>query len=144
MADAPGPLTLVLIPEDGNEHSDAWQAECEKLSRLIASVVSEMDVAVRPIPREVESGPDERPRGYLSTFSNLAISGLDAATLGPAIGRLWDTLTEWMKRRSGCRCVIKLVDGSEFYFENLTKQDALQLLRSRERRKPGVRIDKAN
>lgn len=141
MTDDPGPLTLLLIPEDGNERSDAWQTECERLSRLLSSAVAEIDVAVRPISREVELAPGERGRGYASTFSNLAISGLSVATVSPAIGRVWDTLTEWMKRRSGCRCVIKLPDGSEFQFENLSKEEALGLLKSRERRKPQVQAD---
>jgi hypothetical protein len=144
MADDPGPLTLLLIPEDGNEQSDAWQTECEKLSRVIASAVAEMDIAVRPIPRNIESAGGERSRGSLVTFSNLVISGLSAGVVTPAIGCIWDTLTEWMKRRSGCRCVIKLADGSRFYLENLTKEQALKLLKSRERRTSGIERKRAS
>ena len=138
MTDDSGPLTLVLIPEDGNEQSDAWQTECQRLSRLLASAVAEMEVTVRPISKEVELATGERGRGVASTFSNLAISGLSVATVSPAIGRVWDTLTDWMKRRSGCSCVIKLGDGSEFHFQNLSKEEVLGLLKSRERRKPQV------
>jgi hypothetical protein len=143
MANDPDPLTLLLIPEDGNERSDAWQTECEKLSRAIASALSEIDVAVRPIVKETQSKDGERPRGSFASFNNLAISGLKTAVVTSAIDRIWDTLTEWMKRRSGCRCVIKLADGSEFYFENLTKEHAWQLLKSHERKKPRVEPNKA-
>ena len=132
MAEPTDLLTLMLIPEDGREHSAAWQTECERLSRVIASALS--DVGVRPVPADIESPDGEALRGSFSSFSNLAISGLNAGVATQAIGPIWDTLTDWMKRRSGCRCVIKLADGSEFQFENLTKQEALDLLKSRERK----------
>jgi hypothetical protein len=123
---------LILNPEDGQATSDSWQSECERLGRQLRTSLSDFDVSVQPLVTEAVPSPDGRSRGDATIFSSLLISGLETGSAVAAVGRLWDALTEWMKRRAGCRAVIKLDDGSEFHFENLTKDDAIKLLRSRE------------
>lgn len=137
-----GQITVLLIPEDGQVASDAWQSECEKLARVMASYVSDGDVRVRPETASALPGSSEHARGLLATFSTLVISGLRSDNATSAVGHVWDALTEWMKRRRGCRCVIKLADGSEFYFENLAKEEALKLLEARTRPKRASALDK--
>ena len=121
--------TLIFLP-DRDVRSDAWEAECERLARQLAQSLLDERCTIRPERKEKDADPLGQSRSDVSmSFSSLMISAVNPSVLTSAVGGLWTVLSEWLKRRSGSRCVIRTPDGSEFQFENLTKDEALHLLR---------------
>lgn len=122
-------LILSLVPASGDASDSAWQDECRA---FLTTLKADSEVEAAPL-----TGPtsDGNARSLsLKSFSDIALTVIGSANAGAAASRLWDLLNAWLKRRHGCRCVIKTRDGSEFVFNQLSKEEAVRMLSAHLRR----------
>ena len=128
MTDHSRELELILVPESDDPADNSWQEECRRLAARLASEVSG-DATLTPAPAAAGPALGEGVRAIdMVTFSTLLLTVLPASAMPGVAARVWDVLHEWLGRRRGCRCVIKGRNGSEYVFDNLTKDELLKMM----------------
>ena len=118
-------LTISLVPESGDPTDSRWQDECLGLVNMLRA---DSELEVKPATRR--SGDPSARALDLRAFQDITVTVLGSATVGAAAPRIFDALSTWLKRRHGCQCVIRTADGSEFVFNNLSRDEALRMLAS--------------
>lgn len=116
-------ITISLMPESGDPTDSRWHDECLSLVNMLRAD-SELDV--QPATRRSHD-PNARNLD-LRAFQDITVTVLGGASVGAAAPRVVDALNTWLKRRNGCQCTIRTADGSEFVFNNLSKDEALEML----------------
>ena len=121
---------LSLIPESGDPLDNAWQEECRRFS-LSLKESNEITVAIQTL-----SSPDGARGNGLQAFNQIAVGVAEHAATAAVASRLWDLLTGWLQRRRGSTVRIRTSDGSEFAFNDLTKDEALRIFSMHLKRLP--------
>ena len=128
-----------LLPEAGEETDSDWQEECSQLVRRVRDEVEGLEVDVVPTTGDLELGQGEQARSVDAlTFSTFVMLALSPGVIQALVERFSDAVSGWMQRRKGCRCVIKTPDGSEFAFENLSKEELLTFMREHASEEPAT------
>ncbi len=126
--DAPG-LRIELIGDAPDAMDAAWQEECRQLARGLERELRREGLKVSA--ERAESAPVDgatRSGLPLSDFSSLLLTVIETGVARAVASRVFDLMKSWLGRRSECRAVIKTSDGSEFTFENLTREQMIELM----------------
>ena len=119
-------LTLVADAEDADDNQ--WQEECRQLAKFLRTELSS-HARVQPAQVSPTTVLGETSRAVdAGTFSTLLFTVFSAEALPSVAARVWDAVNDFLKRRRGSRAIIRR-KGSEYVFENLTKDELLEVMK---------------
>ena len=124
-------LHVELFPESGDSLDSDWQEECRRLVARLKGEIPNQEAELVTDTRTPSGKLGEGTRALdAALFSSFFIFVQQTGMLDGLAGRLCEILNQWLERRKGCRCVIKFPDGSEFTFDNLSKDELLSIMKT--------------